>query len=334
MWTLDNDTALAADRTWVRDKDGRHHWIVAIKATFQIRGDGELALADEQLPLLHEPEYFGPPESSSLRYDADLIGPKPGTDLILNASAHAPGGRPAREVIVELRVGQLAKALLVRGDSRYVYGIAGLRVTEPEPFVTRPIRYESAHGGSDLASDDPRHQEIDLRNPVGLGVARSSDRLHGRPAASIYYPRGDPAKLGPAGFGAIASHWSPRRELAGTYDQAWSRRKRPLLPDDFDPQHFLCSPADQRPQPRFTGGEVIVLVNMTPEGVLRLQLPRMSFVAQTRIARQRIEHGFELATVVIEPDQRRLIMVWQSCLPVPAPQVDDLRNTRVGEVRT
>jgi hypothetical protein len=66
---------------------------------------------------------------------------------------------------------------------------------------------------------------------------------------------------------------------------------------------------------------------------LSLELPRLQFVAQTRISRQEVEHRFELVTVALEPDQRRLVMVWQSCLPVPAPQIDDLRSTRIKEVR-
>ena len=48
MWALKNDTPYAAERTWVRDKQGMHHWIVAVKATFTIHDDGALTLADEQ----------------------------------------------------------------------------------------------------------------------------------------------------------------------------------------------------------------------------------------------------------------------------------------------
>lgn len=56
MWTLINETEYAADRTWVRDTDGRHHWLVVVKATFEFTLDGSLGLADEQLEPLHVPE--------------------------------------------------------------------------------------------------------------------------------------------------------------------------------------------------------------------------------------------------------------------------------------
>lgn len=107
MWEIRNKTPYAADRTWVRDKNGRHHWIVIAKATFT--SSGALRLADEQLPPLHEPEYFGEPGKSSLRYEADLVARKPGTDVIVNAHAHAPRGRPVQEVVVGLRVGAISR---------------------------------------------------------------------------------------------------------------------------------------------------------------------------------------------------------------------------------
>jgi hypothetical protein len=330
MWTVDNDTVYAADRTWVRDKDGRHQWVVVVKATFEFGPDGKLGLADEQLVPLHLPEYFGTSETSSLRYEADLVAPKPGTDLIMNASAHAPAGRPIRELAVELRVGQLRKCLFVRGESLYDLGLTGARMTDPEAFVVQPIRYEHAYGGTDVLDSDPKHQRIDIRNPVGVGVTK----LHGSKAPNIYHPHGNPATVGPAGFGAVAGHWSPRRELAGTYDQRWTERKRPLLPDDYDPNYLLCSPADQRVQPRLAGGESVILVNMTPEGVVGIELPRLAFTATTRIRRRSVKHGFELASVVVEPDEQRLIMVWQSWVCVAAPELDDLRSTRIREVHT
>lgn len=268
-----------------------------------------------------------------MRYDADLIGPKPTTDLTINAHAHAPGGRLVREVAVGLSIGALQKTLLVHGPCRYVYGMTGLRVSAPEPFVTQAIRYEYAFGGSDTRGEDPKRHRHDPRNPVGTGVAQHSADLDGRLAPSIYYLRGDPAKVGPAGFGAIACHWSPRRELAGTHDQRWFETKRPLRPDDYDPAHSLCSPIDQR-VPRLHGGEHIALVNLSPIEVLTLELPRCKFVATTRIARRSVEHGLDLASVIIEPADQRLIMVWQGSLPVRAPEIDDLIDSRVREVRT
>lgn len=329
MWALDNGTPFAAERTWTRDRDGQHQWVVVVKATYAIEAGGTLKLADEQLPPLVEPQYWGEPGRSSLRYEADLTMPKPGTDLIVNASAHAPGGQPVQEVMVELRVAEIRKQLRVRGASTFSYGAAGARPSAPEFFLTRPVTYEHAYGGSDLAAADPRQQCIDARNPVGKGVAARPEHLHGQPAPSIFYPHGAPHRVGPAGFGAIASHWSPRLELAGTYDANWTRTRRPLLPRDYDRAQLLCSPVDQRPRERLRGGETITLINLSVEGTLALRLPQPSVRGHARIRGRTVAQTFELVTVVIDLQEPRLLMSWQSALSVRAADVDHLTRARV-----
>jgi hypothetical protein len=328
MWALNNETAYAAERTWVRDKLGRHHWIVVVKATFELDARGKLGLSDQQVPPLHEPAYFGEPGRSSLRYEADLVAMKPGTDVTANSHAHAPGSRAAREVVVGLRVANLQKLLVVRGESRYTSRFTESR---PEPFVTRPIVYELAYGGTDTLDADPHEHGIDPRNPVGVGFATRRKHLIGRLAPSVVYPNGDPAKRGPAGFGALASYWSPRRERGGTYDDNWAKNKKPLLPDDWDETALLCAPADQRPQERMRGGELVELINLTPEGVLRFELPRICVMCTTRISGRLSESRCELASVIIEPEDRRLIMVWQSSQYIGNADVEYLDESRTWE---
>src|SRR4051794_10326106 len=111
MWMLDNKTPYAAERTWTRDKNGAHHWLVAVKATFDIGADGRVPLAPEQAPPLLAPEYWGDLAKSALRLDGDLLAAKPGTDVLLEANAHAPVGRPAESVPVSLRVGPVNKTV-------------------------------------------------------------------------------------------------------------------------------------------------------------------------------------------------------------------------------
>ena len=82
MWAVTNRTPYKVGRVWGRDKEGVHEWIVAVKGTFDIKSDGSLRLADEQLEPLLLPEYNGEPGVSSLRYDADLVALKPTTDVV------------------------------------------------------------------------------------------------------------------------------------------------------------------------------------------------------------------------------------------------------------
>jgi hypothetical protein len=332
MWALQNRTPYAAERTWIRDKRGAHHWVVAVKATFAVADDGALRLADEQKPPLLAPEYFGKPGESSVRYEADLGPMRPTTDITLLGSAHAPGGRPAGRVETSLRVDDVHKALIVYGERAFLSGIGGgLDVSSPVAFTKRPIVYELAFGGTDTTDPDPRKHALDKRNPIGRGFAVKPSALADRPAPCIERPGTDVAQAGPAGYGPIASYWSPRLELWGTYDAHWAKTKKPLLPDDYDERVALCAPADQRPPRHLYGGEPVELVNLTPGGRLRFALPKIYFTFQTAFGSRREEHRSRLVSVVIEPDESRLMLTWLTTLAVVASQIDYLDHTVIDE---
>jgi hypothetical protein len=330
MWRVRNETPYSAGRAWGRDKDGVHEWIVAVKGTFDIRPHGCVSLADKQIEALLAPEYYGEPGTSSLRYDADIVATKPTTDVVLNATAYAPHGRPSSSFHVEARIGPIHKVLRVVGNRRWTEG-AFQEITDPEPVTRVPIVYERAFGGYDSADPDPARQRMDMRNPVGCGLALR-DHRRGRPLPNFEYPGGNLEKSGPAGFGAIDSFWSPRREWSGTYDKAWQESRLPLLPLDWDPRSLLCSPHDQQPQSYLRGGEPVELINLTESGRLRFELPRAHFGFSTRISGRTEEHRSRLATVIIEPDYPRVIMVWQSSLQCRT-DVDYLDETVVREKR-
>jgi hypothetical protein len=165
---------------------------------------------------------------------------------------------------------------------------------------------------------------------VGCGVVSQSNHREGQACPNFEYPHGDPKKTGPAGFGAIDSFWSPRRELQGTYDEAWEKNRRPLLPEDWDPRSLLCSPEDQRPESHIHGGEPVELVNLTPNCRLCFALPKVYLTFRTRIDRRTEEHRAKLSTVIIEPDHPRVIMVWQTSLAC-ATDVDYLEETVIRE---
>lgn len=331
MWALANNTPYKALSTWGRDKDGVHEWIVCVKATFDVKDDGRLVLAEEQLEPLRMPEYHGAPGWSSLRFDADLVAMKPTTDVVLNATAYAPGGRPSAEFSVTIKVGPIQKSLKVRGDRRWKLGAFGIGPSTPEPVVSVPIVYERAYGGYDRTPPEATRHRLDLRNPIGCGVAADAHALVGQPVPNFEYPDGGVDKRGPAGFGAIDSFWSPRRELAGTYDDTWVSSRLPLLPADWSPRALLCAPADQQPAAHLRGGEEVELVNLTPDGRLRFTLPKIHLTFSTRTRRRTAEHRARLATVTIEPDHPRVIMSWLTSLTCRT-DVEDLDVTAIREL--
>jgi hypothetical protein len=312
MWAIRNDTRYKAGRTFTRGRDGAEIWLVAVRATFQFTTTGEVVLAEEQQDVCLAPKWFGEPAKSSLRYDTDLVRTKSGTDILLHASAYAPGGRPATSVDVEWRVGPLSKKLRVVGDREWGGAMLGLSPSQPASFTTMPIRYEKAFGGRLSDAPDAPH---DPANKVGVGRTGAA----GDPLPNCEFPgqpvRSPKASLPVAGFGPIPYDWQPRAKLAGTYDEAWRKERQPLVPTDFNDSYFRCAPADQQVDGFLRGGETVVLKNLTPEGQTTFTLPRISFGFHTNIDDRTILHHGQLHTVIIEPDERLLIMVWQTSLP-------------------
>jgi hypothetical protein len=331
VWAITNRTPYAAGKTWARDKEGVYEWVVAVKGTFDIKADGKLALADEQPGPLALPEYYGEPGQSSLLYDADLVAPKPTTDVVINATAYAPNGRASTNFLVEARIGSIHKVVRVVGTRTWSDGLME-ELSDPEPITQIPVTYESAYGGYDHANPDPANHRMDTRNPVGRGVVAPAGRRAGQAAPNFEYPKGRVESAGPAGFGALDSFWSPRRELNGTYDKAWEQNRRPLVPEDWNSRSLLCSPVDQQPDSYLRGGEAVELINLTPAGRLCFVLPKIYLTFTTHIDGRREEHRSRLSSIIIEPDYPRVMMVWLTSLPCRT-NVDYLDETVVREKR-
>jgi hypothetical protein len=133
----------------------------------------------------------------------------------------------------------------------------------------------------------------------------------------------------PAGFGPIPREWLPRANLAGTYDEKWEQSRHPLPPLDFDERFFQCALEDQWVSKPLKGGEWVELRNLTPEGVLRFRLPRVALGFESRFSTgERMRHRPKLHTVILEPDDRRVVMVWQSALRCPMKEYK-LRRTLI-----
>ena len=86
-----------------------------------------------------------------------------------------------------------------------------------------------------------------------------------------------------AGLGPVACHWQPCG-WGGTYDEKWLWERQPLLPEDFDGRPPSLRPEDQQAPEYLRGGEPVELVNLTPGGLLRFNLPRLAFGFATRFA--------------------------------------------------
>jgi hypothetical protein len=319
MLQIVNLTPFQASLLVLPNEQGVESAYAIVKATFTIAPRVEPA--KEQLPIVLADEFWGDPAASGLKYASDVALVKPAADVVLVGSAHAPRGKPVPELDVTLRVGNLSKTIRVFGDRTWKEGILSPQITAPEPFVSMPLTYERAFGGTDRSLEDKGIIEAEARNPVGVGFrGRKTDLPIGGtplpnledPGQLITGPNGRPA---PAGFGAICGHWEPRRSYAGTYDQAWQESRCPYLPQDFDVRFFQVAPPGQVAPGYWQGGEPVELVNASPAGRLGFNLPRQGLHITYTIEGNDIERIPNLDTLTLEPDENRFTMVWRTVLP-------------------
>lgn len=321
MHRLRNTTPFPAGIDIFPDLGGIDTLYVTLKATFTL--GPALAVAELQPKIHSVDEYTGEPGRSSLRHPGERHLACPGTAIIVLGSAHAP--RPVSTLDVSLAVADVRKTVRVHGDRRWQRGSA----SAPVPFTTMPLTHERALGGP----DDPR-------NPVGVGLRGDRDpgAQIGEPLPNLEDPRRPCLEHGdrspPACFAPIAPHWSPRRELAGTLDEAWRRHRAPYMPVDCDPRHFHAAPPDQISREALRGGEALELYNASLEP-LRLALPTCAWTVTATIAG--VDHPLapQLETVRLEPDAGRLGMLWRAALGVDrrALQIDEVR-VDLRELRT
>jgi hypothetical protein len=279
---VDNRTDFLAEPFVLIGKDGER-LVLIVKATFLCReGDDALDLAPRRAGrrIRSADVAWGDPAKTSIKYPADLGIAKPGTDVIVVAAAHAPGGRPVPSFDAGVRVGPLEKTIRVFGLRVWEAGGAGL--SAPRPTAGIEVRYEHAWGGLDVS--DPENPVEEPRNPLGTGVARDPATLTHQAAPSIEDPATPMTSARtwppPGGLGAIGRHWYPRRPYLGTYDAAWLQERAPLLPLNHDDRANLCASPGLTAVPPLRGGEDVALLGLTPGGgAVRFRLPRIEVTA-------------------------------------------------------
>ena len=312
---LDNRTPFAADKIVLPDKDGQEAVLIVASASFGRAADGSLELLGEQTPPRVADVFTNPDAAarSSIRYEADIALEKPLVDVLLNGDAYARGGRPATSVPVRLSVGDIRKELLVTGDR------SASDMAAPAPFVSMPIVYERAFGGTAVSGDDPPKYAVDRRNPIGIGFrgARSADAAVRSELPNIEYLRSRMSSASDtvevAGFGAVGRGWTPRIEHAGTYDDAWLKQRWPLLPADFDAKHYQAAPADQQ-SASLQGGEAVQLVNLTPDGLWEFRLPVVTVPLLLMFSDRSKRLRLRLDTVMLEPSLGRVTMTLRASI--------------------
>ncbi|MDH5179482.1 MAG: DUF2169 domain-containing protein [Gammaproteobacteria bacterium] len=319
---IENLTDFKVEPYLLADEEGRDCFVVMVKATYQIYGNGALSIAPEQKELIPEGQYWGEPGQSSIKYAPESCFTKNATDVVLIGHAHAPQGRQVTQLDVGLRVGNLSKIARVIGDRYWVrqQGILGNRwqQTEVQPFSKMPLVYERAFGGQDLSPDDEKDHVYEARNLVGTGMIAKNSKL-----TQVRMPNIEdieqPIKSisdrpAPTGFGAISPDWQPRLTYAGTCDEAWQQDRMPLLPSDFDRRYFNFASPGLVAQGFLKGHEEIDLLNLTPNGRLRTYLPgHQPIVLFSFDYEEEKRLSTMLDAVIINSDDLTLTLLWRAC---------------------
>lgn len=299
------------------DLHGRAVLVTIAKITYVVSKTGAARIAADPAPIRYRDEPFDGAPYASIKYPSDWFDEKPGTDVIVVGTAIPKEGSLLTEMDVSVRVGRLFKAVRVHGMRVYQGAVLGGVAPGPaERLGPTPIRYELAQGGVD--DEDPDHVTYDPKNPSGIGFVEVRRKRVGAPAPRLSVPvsLAEPGRE-PAGFGAVGAHWSPRLELAGTRDDAWRRRRAPVLPLDFDPRHHACAHPDLYSASPLCPDEPVELVGMTPEGVFRFKLPDVEPRFVSRLDGELREHESHLDTLLIDADARRVELTWRISMPLP-----------------
>ena len=313
MLQLKNTTPFSAAFALFPNEQGIDTLFTMVKATFNI--GAQWTLHDQQLPLQETDVYWGDPGSSSLKHISDYHIGKSATDIIVTGSACARDQQAVRQMDVSVNVGVVSKSLRVFGDRYWRMG----QITQPEPFTLMPLVYERAFGGIDKVNEQVRAAES--RNPVGRGYVGRKSRadIEGMALPNIECPshliRGMDDTPPPACFAPVAAHWQPRAPLAGTYDENWQQTRAPYLPDDYQPRFMNAAHPDLIYPGYLQGGEAVSIRGMHPSGDINVHLPQIKLNNRITAGANSYSPEFKLETLLLEPNQLRLSMVWRAALP-------------------
>jgi hypothetical protein len=319
---LINGTPFALETLFVTNENGVPVCVPIVKATFALGADADVTVAEEQLPVNPSGTPYGDPDNSSYIYEPETAFFKPATDLVLIGHAY-PEVIGATEVLTGIRVGNIQKLVKVVGDRVIARRSRVAAVTRPRPFDRIPLTYERAFGGWDRRHPDPERHRVEARNPVGTGyrdpILDTDDEVrlpNLEDPEQPFLSYGDhPA---PAGFGFVSPNWAPRSQFAGTYDARWARNRSPLLPVDFDRRFFNAASPGLVAPGYLRGDEPVVVLNASPEGRLAFELPGVSPPACHYELRggKKASGTTRLDTVIVNTDDRRLILIWRTHFPL------------------
>jgi len=162
-----------------------------VKRTYKILDSGDCVLADEQIPLVDEAQFYKEDEDT-IQQDIDLYPFKPFTDVVIKGKARSP--KQTTSFISSVEIANLKLDLRIFGNRKvHKKNEKKFLFSETELINEIPLEYQFAYGGKDLLAEKPLREIIE-NDESFKHIEHILDPLSGSP---YRYPRN------PAGKGYI-----------------------------------------------------------------------------------------------------------------------------------
>lgn len=298
------------------DANLNHFGVVVLRGTFKIQNRTRLRLCEVQESLLLTDEYFGDRVTSSLRYVSSLAPYKPKTDVLVEAKAYSPSGRPETNWICRIQAnGGIDKSFRVTGPRNWSRKLGSNRLTSTEPIDCLDVRYEYAFGGFSEGRNGHKFNP----NPVGLGYGESIARCPQLLPVDLQEPRFN-TPIQPQGIGPIAPDWSPRFDFSGTYDDQWKKTRAPYLPLDFSFEFYNAASIGLTFPGFANGDEIFHLSNLSVDRDLSFGLPEIQLITLIELDDGRVFPGpLNLDTIELQVEESKAFLSWRGIYPAHFP---------------
>jgi hypothetical protein len=273
---------------------------VALKLTAQLDGDRLRPVP----PDAAWPVFEAPTTVEGVEFPAELHYGHTLVDLFVIGQARAPGGRPLRQMAVEIRSGGLHHRIDVLGDRSWRRDGKTLVATEPAPFSSMPLTNDRAFGGSTQLDGLPVPYGP---NPQGVGFHAEEAEVVGRPLPNLERPDARIASWRDQPRPACLV-MPPASSLAFEHQFERDAQGNPIAPT----RYLFQGAVPELIAAREDLGPTLTLTGVSPDGplVYPLPTPAQEPCIEVTVGPRRSRLRLRLSGVVALADSRTIVLTF------------------------
>jgi uncharacterized protein YjbI with pentapeptide repeats len=304
---------------------GEQRLVLSLFACFPLSGSQAALKAGQNGPGLVEEAEMWTALASILGHGEvfDAGRPKPRAEFLVYGDCLPP--KAVEACPVRVRVGRVAKELMVFGDRSRDAGLQGAP-GRPQPFERMPLTWENAYGGPDHPA-----------NPLGKGYG--ADQSGCRPVPNLIlaseHPLPPDRNPSPTSLRAVPSWWPQRTRYLGPFDRQWLADGARDLPAATNPLVHMSASPDQWLDGFFIGDEDFELINLHPSrpgitGILPGLRARVFVTGPGQGLDTFREISTRADTVWFFPEQELGVVCYRAVVPVQDEDGDDVGHVLLG----